>query len=294
MFKKIILGIIAIIGIFLSFGSEGAYDTTLFMGEDTRPPVSLSYVAWDTEIASTHVLGQVLENEDFNVNLVQLDPAIMFSSVASGETDASISIWAPNTHASYLERYGDQVENLGVHTPGAVTGMVVPEYMDVDSIEDLSDEAGQEIIGIEPGAGVVEQTQNAMDHYDNLSDWTLSASSTGAMLTTLGQAIQNEEEIVITGWSPHWIFLEYDVKYLEDPDGLYGDGEELETIVRDGFQEENPIAYQIIDNFHWEPSDMEQVMLYIQDDMSPQAAAERWIEENPDKVAEWTEGVSAE
>lgn len=294
MFKKIFLGIFAIIGGVLTLGSENAYESTLFMEDDTRPPVSLSYVAWDTEIASTNVLGTVLENEGFNVDLVQLDPAIMFSSVATGETDASVSLWSPNTHASYIERYGDQFENLGVHTTGAVTGMVVPEYMDVNSIEDLSDEANQEIIGIEPGAGVTEQTQNAMDHYDNLSDWTLSTSSTGAMLTTLEQALQNEEEIIVTGWSPHWKFLEYDLKYLEDPDGLYGEGEELETIVREGFEEDNPIAYQIIDNFHWEPSDMEQVMGYIQDDMTPQAAAERWVEENPEKVAEWTEGVTSE
>jgi glycine betaine/proline transport system substrate-binding protein len=294
VFKKIILGVLAVFGAILSFGSEGAYDTTLFMGDDSRPPVTLSYVAWDTEIASTNVLGRVLENEGFNVNLVQLDPAIMFSSVATGETDASVSVWAPNTHASYLERFGNQFENLGAHTTGAVTGMVVPEYMDVNSIEDLSDEAGQEIIGIEPGAGVVAQTEGALEQYNNLSDWTLSTSSTGAMLTTLGQAVQNEEEIVITGWSPHWIFLEYDLKYLEDPEGVYGEGEELLAIVREGFQEENPIAYQIIDNFNWEASDMEQVMLYIQDDMSPQAAADRWIEENPEKVAEWTEGVTTE
>ena len=146
----------------------------------------------------------------------------MFSSVATGEVDASVSVWAPNTHVAYLERYGDQFENLGVHTPGAITGMVVPEYMDVDNIEDLSDEAGQTIVGIEPGAGVVEQTNNAIDHYDNLSDWSVQTSSTGAMLTALEQALQNEDEIVITGWSPHWIFLEHDVKYLEDPDGIYG------------------------------------------------------------------------
>lgn len=294
MLKKIFLSIFAIIGLILTFGSEGAYETALFTESDDRPPVTLSYVAWDTEIASTNVLGKVLEDEGFHVELVQLDPAIMFSSVATGEVDASVSVWAPNTHVAYLERYGDQFENLGVHTPGAITGMVVPEYMDVDNIEDLSDEAGQTIVGIEPGAGVVEQTNNAIDHYDNLSDWSVQTSSTGAMLTALEQALQNEDEIVITGWSPHWIFLEHDVKYLEDPDGIYGEGEELEAIVREGFQEDNPDAYQIIDDFHWEASDMEQVMVYIQDDMAPQVAAEKWIEENPEKVAEWTEGVTAE
>ena len=294
MIKKIFLAFFAIVGAILAFGSEGAYESTLSAGADNRQPVTLSYVAWDTEIASTNVLGKVLEQEGFDVDLVQLDPAIMFSSVATGETDASVSAWAPNTHASYLERYGDQFENLGVHTTGAITGLVVPEYMDVDSIADLSDEADQVITGIEPGAGITEQTEAALSDYENLSDWTFSTSSTGAMLTTLGQAIQNEEEIIVTGWSPHWKFLDYDLKYLEDPAGSYGEGEGLETIVREGLKEDNPIAYQIIDNFSWEPSDMEQVMLSIQEDMSPQAAAEQWIAENPEKVADWTEGISDE
>src|SRR5699024_4078500 len=97
--------------------------------------------------------------------------------------------------------------------------LIVPEYMDVNSIEDLSDEAGQEITGIEPGAGVVAASERSLDDYDNLEGWEVVTSSSGAMTTELGQAYDSEEEIVVTGWTPHWKFQTYDLKYLEDPEG---------------------------------------------------------------------------
>ncbi|WP_313959503.1 glycine betaine ABC transporter substrate-binding protein [Staphylococcus epidermidis] len=46
-----------------------------------------------------------------------------------------------------------------------------------------------------------------------------------------------------------------------------------------------------MDNFHWDISDMEEVMLAIQNGESPEDAAAAWVEENQDKVAEWTEGI---
>ena len=37
------------------------------------------------------------------------------------------------------------------------------------------------------------------------------------MTVALGQAIKSMNHIVITGWTPHWMFAKYDLKYLEDP-----------------------------------------------------------------------------
>lgn len=108
------------------------------------------------------------------------------------------------------------------------------------------------------------------------------------MATSLGQAYNNQEEIVVTGWNPHWKFAEYDLKYLEDPKKVYGEGETINTYTRQGFQEDNPRAYQILANFHWSLEDMESVMLDIANGMDPSQAAQKWIEANPDKVSEWT------
>jgi glycine betaine/proline transport system substrate-binding protein len=253
--------------------------------------VELTYVEWDTEIASTHVVGKVLEDLGADVTVTPLDNAVMWESVANGEADGSVSAWVPLTHGAQIEQYGDDVVHLGPNLEGAKIGMVVPEYMDVDSIEDLTDEADQTITGIEPGAGVVAATERALEEYDNLADWELATSSSGAMTTELGTAIDNEEDIVVTGWSPHWKFQTYDLKYLEDTNGTYGDAETIDTFVREGLEEDMPEVYQVLDNFFWTTDDIEAVMLDISEGTSPEDAAATWVEENQETVAEWTEGI---
>lgn len=292
MLKKITLIIFGLIGLILSFGSEGAYESTFNLDGDNKTRLTLSHMSWDDTLASTAVITNVLRDEGFEVDLVQLDPAILFSSVATGDSDFSVSPWLPLTHESFMDEYGENIDDLGPHTQGAEVGLAVPAYMeDVNSIEDLTDQANQTVTGIEPGAGITEQTSTAMANYSNLSDWEHQQSSTGAMLTSLRQAINNEEEIVFPAWTPHWKFIEFDLKVLEDPQGVFGVSENLATIAREGLEEDNPVAYQIIDNFNLTIDDMQEIMLSMQEDMSPEAAARLWMDENPDQVAEWTDGV---
>lgn len=288
--KGLWIAVIAILGLVLTLGSADSYKSNIFnlVSGESKGTITLSYVTWDTEIASTNVIAEVLRQAGYTVEITPLDNAIMWSSVATNEADAMVGAWLPNTHAPQYEQYGDQMEDLGPNLEGAITGLTVPTYMeDVNSIEDLSDQANQTITGIEPGAGVVAAAEEAVGTYSNLSDWTVQTSSSGAMTTELGTAIANEKEIVITGWSPHWMFQEYDLKYLDDTEGVFGDGETINTMVRLGLQDDMPEAYQILDNFFWEVEDMESVMAEINDGADPQTAAQDWIDANQDTVDQW-------
>ncbi|SOC18211.1 glycine betaine/proline transport system substrate-binding protein [Ureibacillus xyleni] len=254
--------------------------------------INLAYVEWDTEIASTHVVGKVLEDLGYDVTLTPLDNAIMWEAVANGEADAMVAGWLPHTHASQYDQYKADLDELGENLAGAKIGLVVPSYMeDVNSIEDLADQANKQITGIEPGAGIMAATEKALTEYENLADFELLQSSSGAMTVALDQAIKNEEEIVVTGWSPHWKFASYDLKYLDDPKGVYGGEETINTFARVGLEEEMPNAYKVIDAFHWTSADIEEVMLEINGGVDPEEAAAKWVDENTEKVAEWTKGI---
>lgn len=253
--------------------------------------INLAYVEWDTEIASTHVVAEVLEGIGYDVTVTPLDNAIMWEAVASGEADAMVAGWLPGTHAAQYEQYKDSLVELGVNLEGAKIGLVVPTYMEANSIEDLTDEANMTITGIEAGAGVMSATENAIAEYENLADWELLPSSSGAMTVALDQAIKNEEEVIVTGWSPHWKFASYDLKYLEDPKAVFGGAETINTFARQGLEEDMPEAFKVLDAFQWTSADIEEVMLEIHDGADPEEAAAKWVEENPDKVAEWTKEV---
>ncbi|MFD1387723.1 glycine betaine ABC transporter substrate-binding protein [Oceanobacillus oncorhynchi subsp. oncorhynchi] len=169
-----------------------------------------------------------------------------------------------------------------------------------DSAEEDSAEAGGDInyseevdytiTGIEPGAGVTETANNTLDTYDNLDGWELEESSTVGMLAQLADAISNKDPIIVTGWIPHHKFLQYDLKMLEDPEGTMGESESAHTITRLGLEEDMPDAYKLLDAFNWELDDVEQVM-YEAEDSDVETAASNWVEDNPDKVDEWTENI---
>lgn len=256
--------------------------------EEEAVEIELVYVEWDTEIASTNVVAYVLENEGFKVKATGLDNAIMWEAVANNKADAMVAGWLPTSHKPQYEKNKDKLVELGVNLEGGDSGLVVPTYMDVDSIEDLKDEANREITGIEPGAGMMALSEQALKEYSNLEGWKLKASSSGAMNISLKQAIERKEEIVITGWTPHWIFNKYDLKILEDPKEIYGAEEQIYSFASQQLEEKSPKAFKILDQFYWTPEDMEEVMVDISEGTSPEDAAKKWVDANPDKVAEWT------
>lgn len=159
-----------------------------------------------------------------------------------------------------------------------------------DTKVNYSEEVGYKITGIEAGAGVFQASERTLEEYE-LEGWEVQASSSGAMAVTLGEAIENEEPIIVTGWSPHWKFAEYDLKYLDDPKNVFGGDETINTVVREGFEEELPNATEVLGNFEWTTVDMEEVMLEIMNGTSEEDAAANWITENEDVVADWVDGV---
>jgi len=153
----------------------------------------------------------------------------------------------------------------------------------------LGEQLDYTITGIDAGAGVVRSAEQAVEDYG--LDYTVQTSSGAAMTQALGDAIANEEPIIVTGWNPHWKFAAYDLKYLEDPKGSFGEAEDIHTIARMGLSDDMPEAYQILDNFYWEGSDMEAVMIEVNNGAEPADVARQWVDDNQDKVAEWTDGV---
>lgn len=256
---------------------------------DKGETVNIAYVQWDSEVASTHVIAEVLKNEGYHVTLTPLDNAVMWQTVANGNADFSTSAWLPVTHGQQYQKYKSKLDDLGPNLKGTKLGLAVPKYMtDVNSIEDLSKQADQKITGIEPGAGIMAAAKKTLKEYHNLSSWELVAASTGAMTISLDQAIKKKDPIVVTAWSPHWMFAKYDLKYLKDPKETFGSTENINTIARKGLKKDLPNVYKIIDKFHWTQKDMEAVMLDINKGMSPEAAAKKWVEANKSKVSSWT------
>jgi glycine betaine/proline transport system substrate-binding protein len=258
---------------------------------ESKGKVEVAYVEWSSEVASSNVLKATLEKLGYEVELTPVAVGPMYMAVAAGDVEGTLASWQP-IQGDNLRAVGDKLENLGPNMVGVLSGMVVPSYVTIDKIEELNsvkDKFDEEIIGIDPGSGVVQQTENAMEAY-GLDDFEL-VGSTGAMMTAaLKDCIRQEKWCVVTGWTPHWMWGVWDLKYLKDSKKVYGDPKDgqILTLVRKDLKDDMPEVYRVMDNFIWTPDEMAEVMVWIKNGMEPADAGKKFLEKHPEKFAEWT------
>lgn len=99
--------------------------------------IELVTMPWEAEQASAAVMEQVLSDYGYDVTVTEVDPAILFESIAGDSADASVAPALPVTQGHLYDKHEDEVVDLGSNLEGLQNGFVVPEYMDIDSIEDL-------------------------------------------------------------------------------------------------------------------------------------------------------------
>lgn len=245
---------------------------------------------WTDQTGTAYIYKNILEKHGYKVEIVELsDNAPVFAGVAGGEIDVFGSAWPEHTHKSYMDEYGDQLEDVGTYYEDARLYMAVPEYSDIESISDLpehADELDGKVIGIEAGSGLMEQTKNEVfPTYDLDGDFELVQASTTAMLTELRQAVDAEKPIVVTLWKPFWANQEFPVRVLEDPEGAYGEPEALHTLAREGFKEDFPEVAEMMATFELTDEQFGEMESTIVNDFATgedEKAVNSWLEENPD------------
>ena len=179
---------------------------------------------------------------------------------------------------------------------GAKTGLVVPSYTyekGIESIEDLnanSDLFENRITGIDAGAGITEATKKAIIDYG--LDLDLQLSSEAGMLIELKKAIENQRDIVVTLWDPHWVGSLFDLKYLDDPKESYGGAESIEVWTRAGLLDDDPELVKFLSKYNYslEKAEFNELLDYTEGS-NVEEATKRWINENRDIVDEWLDGI---
>lgn len=255
--------------------------------------ITLTYLpSWTDGLSTAYLLDNLLTEAGYTIEHQTVeDAAFLYTGLAEGDVDLYASAWSERTHAKYMDEYADDLEDLGWYYEGASLHLSVPEYTDIDSIDELlgkGDQFGGQIVGIEPGAGLTDATENdVIPGYDLGDEYKLVTSSTATMLTELGEAIDNEEDIVVTLWSPFWANSEFPVKALDDPEGAFGESENLHWLARDGFTADFPEAAEIIGKIKLDDDQygsLENMVVNEYDDGQEAEAVAAWIELNQDLV----------
>jgi len=258
--------------------------------------IRIGWTAWSDAEFVTKLADQILEERlDQNVELVQTDIAPQYQGVASGDIDVMMMSWLPDTHSDYMDSVGSDLVSLGILYGYARLGWAVPTYIpesEVSSIEDLNNADVRKklkgtITGIDPGAGITRLSKKAIEDYG--LDYDLQISSGAGMTAALDRAVKRDEWIVVTAWSPHWMFGAYDLRYLEDPKGTLGSYERIHAMARKGFYQDNPEAALFLSRMHLDIDEL-QAAMYNAQDTSYEEAVSKFIDENPELIDYWVTG----
>ena len=250
-------------------------------GSENKKKISIAYANWSEGIAMTNLAKVIFEDQGYEVKLLN--------------ADVFMDVWMPVTMADYMQEYGDKLEVIGNIYDNARIGLVVPEYVTINSIEELNAEKDRfsgEIVGIDAGAGIMKATDQALKDYQ--LDYKLLTSSGPAMTASLKKAIDKNEWIVVTGWTPHWMFDRFKLKILQDPKTIYGAVETIHTVAWKGFSEQDPFAAQLLKNMHLTDEHISSLMTAIEDAQTSETeAARQWMNEHKELVDSWIPKDSA-
>lgn len=259
-----------------------------------KDTIRIGWTAWSDAEFVTKLAARILEDRmGYEVELVQTDIAPQYQGLATGSVDVMLMSWLPSTHGDYMENVGDKIVNLGILYTDARLGWAVPTYIpesEVSSIADLTkpgvaDKLDDTITGIDPGAGLTRLSKQAVEDYA-LNDYTLQVSSGAGMTAALERAVRRDEWIVVTAWSPHWMFGRWDLRYLEDPKGTLGSFERVHALAREGFYQDHVAAASMLARMHL-PLDVLQAAMYDAQETSYEEAVDKFMSDHSARIDYW-------
>ena len=255
--------------------------------------IKIGYLPWEDCYSTTLITKKYLEKNGFTVQLTQFSEwGIAFAAASKGDIDMFVSL--PDYVASdYWAKSKNRLEKLSAVSFGLYQGIVVPSYMNVDSVDQLNsvvDSVGGKIIGIEPGAGLMRDVANAIKAYD--LKYEVVDGSTAAMTAQLQSSMERKEPIVTMLWTPSWMIQKFDVKYLKDPKNVFPPFQAYFWLAKKGFAQENPEARELIASVFVNIEDVTALAAEINNGKTMEQAVDAWWEAHADLVDRWSGKVA--
>lgn len=266
--------------------------------------VTLIEQPWVDLQVENEISKQLLEQLGYTVTVDAVSVELGAQALSTGDADAYLGNWWPSqkpTYGTLIESGRVEVVNEEL-TTGTEYGPAVPgdvaDDLHISSLADLDEHAAafdHKIYGIEPGSPGNETIRDAIrsDAY-GLGDWTLVESGTPAMLAQVEKLQKSGDPIVFLGWSPHWMTVQFKTVFLDDPKGVWGGGGSIRAVTRAGFAEEEPEITAFLENLEFTTD--EAGRFYYDRDKAGKGLdeiARAWIEDNPDKVKSFLDGVES-
>ena len=287
----------------------------------TGEGITLAINPWTGSAVNAQVAKVVLERDlGTPVEFVEIDEFATWPGMEDGSIDAVLEVW-PSGHAADYETYiteNQTVVDLGLLGPEAKIGWYVPTFV-VEEHPELATWEGfkdPELAGLFATAesGDLGQFLMGDPSYVTFDEQIIAnlelplkyvvGGSEAALLTAIDTAFADQTPLLMQFWKPHWKQLEVDLTEVKLPDvteeclasaaaadGNYACDYQVDVLYKAAsaqLQEKNPAAFAFLQKMQLTTEQQSVIAGYIdRDGMEPLAAAQKWVDENPDVVAAW-------
>jgi len=319
-----LVALAAVVGLGLAGCGGGNIEDTSSAGGDDCGDLRIAINPWTGYVANAHVIGQVAEKElGCNVSYPEVKEEVGWQGMADGSIDTIVENWG---HADLVKKYIDEqgtVQDAGLTGNQGLIGWFVPqwmaeEYPDITNWENLNkyadmfktSESGDKGQLLDGDPSYVTNDEALVKNLD-LDYQVVVGGSEAALLTSFRSAEENKTPLLAYFYTPQW-YAEVNgqatpgvkdpvqianVKLPEYTEGCDADPAKvdcdyppyaLNKLIGTEFAESGSPAVDLIKNFTWTNEDQNLVSKYIAEDgMDPDEAAQKWIDDNPDKVDAW-------
>ncbi|WP_340374458.1 ABC transporter substrate-binding protein [Streptomyces sp. SS7] len=274
---------------------------------------NLAVNPWVGYEANAAVIAYVAQHElGCTVNKKDLKEEIAWQGFGTGEVDAVVENWG---HDDLKKKYmTDQKTAVDAGPTGneGLIGWYVPPWLakahpDITDWKSLNKYAANFKTSESGGKGQLLDgdpsyvtNDEALVKNLKLDFKVVYAGSETALIQAFRKAEKDKEWVIGYFYEPQWFLSEVPLVKVNLPkytEGCDADAAKvacdypvykLDKIVSAKFAKSGSPAYDLVKNFTWANDDQNTVAKYIAEDkMTPDAAAKKWVDANPDKVKAW-------
>ena len=287
------------------------------LAADSSEPIVIPTHNWSSQIVMAHVIGQIFESIGDTVNYTPSDSQTVYESIRQGDITISHEVWESTFGASFkaaLDKGG--ILDAGTHAaatreewwyPAYVAELCpgLPDWKALDACADKFATADSGGKGRYLDGPMDWHGQETLDRIDALGMNFVAkfAGSASALWAELESANAAGRAAVVFNWSPNFTDAVYGGDFVKFPDWYEGckiteggDGKcgsppagWLKKAAHDLMPVKWPHAYKTFTNISFTAAQIGAMAAMVDiDGLSTEDAATKWIGENAELVASWT------
>jgi glycine betaine/proline transport system substrate-binding protein len=325
--RRLLLGTIALTLVLAACGSSskpsGSSTTTgSGGGGKLSGSITLAVNPWDGSAANANVAKVVLEKQGMTVKLTDIDENAAWPALDKDSIDANLEVW-PSGHAKDVSTYiktKKSVVDGGLIGPTGQIDWFVPKFVadahpEFTSWEGLKTAAaadyfktaetgdkGQFLLGdpsyVSYDADIIKNL--------NLPFKVVVGGGEAALITAMDNAFKDKTPLLFYFYNPQWANAKYDLVKVKLPpitpactasaadqgkDHKYACAyppDHLFKAISAKLETKNPGAFAFLKKMKWTDQDQNTVTKYKNvDGMTMEAAAQKWVDDNPTVWQAW-------